>query len=280
MQIQIRSEFQSRSSGKERDTETGLDYFGARYYASNMGRFMSPDWSSKPSPVPYAELGDPQSLNLYGYVRNNPLSKADADGHCDSWGTCVQWVKDFVQAFKATNVNVTKSAYVVNSQSKDPSVALTKSDVKAMGGSVNATASGNNSSIKVTATPGASTSTTFGAGNVEGTVTNSFATGSAGASAGPDRTGAEAKAELLNWGGSISIGSVTLSGNVCVVCAGAGVSAGKTGFDVTAEAGVAGAGFSLNVGGKDVVSKSDTLGQTNVSDHVPYPVPDRQREQQ
>lgn len=44
---------------------------------------MSPDWAAKASPVPYATFGDPQSLNLYSYVRNNPLSKADADGHCD-----------------------------------------------------------------------------------------------------------------------------------------------------------------------------------------------------
>jgi len=32
-----------RYTGKERDTESGLDYFGARYYGSNMGRWMSPD---------------------------------------------------------------------------------------------------------------------------------------------------------------------------------------------------------------------------------------------
>ena len=32
--------------------------------------------------MPYAQMDDPQSLNLYAYVRNNPLSKADADGHC------------------------------------------------------------------------------------------------------------------------------------------------------------------------------------------------------
>ena len=68
-------------TGKERDTESGLDYFGARYYASNMGRMMSPDWSSKAEPVPYAKLDDPQSLNLYSYVRNNPLRFVDADGH-------------------------------------------------------------------------------------------------------------------------------------------------------------------------------------------------------
>jgi RHS repeat-associated protein len=69
-------------TGKERDAESGLDYFGARYYASNMGRWMSPDWSEKVEPVPYAKLDDPQSLNLYEYVSNNPLNQVDADGHC------------------------------------------------------------------------------------------------------------------------------------------------------------------------------------------------------
>jgi RHS repeat-associated protein len=68
-------------TGKERDSESGNDYFGARYYASSMGRFMSPDWSAKEEPVPYAKLGDPQTLNLYAYVGNNPLSRVDVDGH-------------------------------------------------------------------------------------------------------------------------------------------------------------------------------------------------------
>ena len=71
-------------TGKERDSESGNDYFGARYYASTMGRFMSPDWSAKAEPVPYAKLDDPQSLNLYDYVRNNPLSRVDVDGHYDA----------------------------------------------------------------------------------------------------------------------------------------------------------------------------------------------------
>jgi RHS repeat-associated protein len=39
-------------TGKERDSESGNDYFEARYYASSMGRFMSPDWSAKEEPVP------------------------------------------------------------------------------------------------------------------------------------------------------------------------------------------------------------------------------------
>lgn len=39
-------------TGKERDTESGNDYFGARYYASTMGRFLSPDWSDGSDPDP------------------------------------------------------------------------------------------------------------------------------------------------------------------------------------------------------------------------------------
>jgi RHS repeat-associated protein len=68
-------------TGKERDAETNNDYFDARYYASSMGRFLSPDWSAKVEPVPYAKLDSPQSLNLYVYVGDNPLSGFDADGH-------------------------------------------------------------------------------------------------------------------------------------------------------------------------------------------------------
>ncbi|WP_263376068.1 RHS repeat-associated core domain-containing protein [Granulicella aggregans] len=73
-------------TGKERDAESGLDDFGARYYGSNMGRWMSPDWSAKTEPVPYANLGDPQSLNLYAYVRGNPVGRADLDGHIEDMG--------------------------------------------------------------------------------------------------------------------------------------------------------------------------------------------------
>ena len=71
----------SRSTGKERDAETGLDYFGARYFSGAQGRFTSPDWSADPDPVPYADFQNPQSLNLYSYVLNNPLKSTDPDGH-------------------------------------------------------------------------------------------------------------------------------------------------------------------------------------------------------
>ena len=67
--------------GKERDAETGNDDFGARYYSSNFGRWLSPDWSSTPAPVPYANLTNPQTLNLYAMVEDDPESFADLDGH-------------------------------------------------------------------------------------------------------------------------------------------------------------------------------------------------------
>ncbi len=68
-------------TGKERDAETGNDDFDARYYSSVYGRFLSADWSAVPAAVPYANLTNPQTLNLYAIVRDNPESFADLDGH-------------------------------------------------------------------------------------------------------------------------------------------------------------------------------------------------------
>jgi len=62
-------------SGKERDSETGLDYFGARYMSSAQGRFTSPDPATSS-----AKLDDPQTWNRYAYVTNNPLRYVDSDG--------------------------------------------------------------------------------------------------------------------------------------------------------------------------------------------------------
>jgi len=73
-------------TGKERDSESGNDYFGARYYASAMGRWLSPDWNGSPVPVPYADFTNPQTLNLYAYVSNNPLRRNDPTGHAAKTG--------------------------------------------------------------------------------------------------------------------------------------------------------------------------------------------------
>jgi RHS repeat-associated protein len=59
---------------KERDNETGLDYFGARYFSSGQGRFTSPD-----EPLIGQDEPDPQTWNLYSYRSNNPLIRVDED---------------------------------------------------------------------------------------------------------------------------------------------------------------------------------------------------------
>ena len=79
----IRQKFTSQ----ERDIETGLDYFGARYYSSIQGRFTGPDT--------FGGVADnPQSLNLYLYVNNNPLRAIDPNGH---------WTFDVMAAFIVQN---------------------------------------------------------------------------------------------------------------------------------------------------------------------------------
>ena len=67
---------QRRFTGKERDRETGFDYFGARYYSAEVGRFTSVD----PATTLEENLLDPQRWNRYAYGRNNPLRYADPDG--------------------------------------------------------------------------------------------------------------------------------------------------------------------------------------------------------
>jgi RHS repeat-associated protein len=64
---------------KERDNETGFDYFGARYYSSLQGRFTSPD-------KPFADQfqTNPQSWNPYLYVRNSPCNNVDVNGRCSA----------------------------------------------------------------------------------------------------------------------------------------------------------------------------------------------------
>jgi RHS repeat-associated protein len=74
--------------GKERDTETQNDDFGAREYSWRFGRWLSADWSSVPAPVPYANLSNPQTLNLYAMVADDPESFADLDGHDRNQSGC------------------------------------------------------------------------------------------------------------------------------------------------------------------------------------------------
>ena len=99
---------------KERDNETGLDYFLARYYSSTQGRFTSPD--------PLLSSGmvvDPQSWNRYSYVLNNPLMLIDPDGlYVFDSGVSEDQKKKFNAGLAQAKSNLEKiaKAYGANSQ--------------------------------------------------------------------------------------------------------------------------------------------------------------------
>jgi len=78
---------EQKFTGQIRDSETGMDFFPRRYYASAVGRFTSPDPMNLG-----ADLLDPQSWNAYAYVRNNPLALVDPMGLCtfDAEGNAVE----------------------------------------------------------------------------------------------------------------------------------------------------------------------------------------------
>jgi len=61
-------------TGQERDNETGLDYYNARYYSDHIRRFTQPD-------TYVSDMYNPQDLNEYSYVLNNPLRYTDPTGH-------------------------------------------------------------------------------------------------------------------------------------------------------------------------------------------------------
>ncbi len=79
---------------------------------------MVPDWAAKPAAVPYAEFGNPHSLNLYGYVGNNPLLHADPDGHCWPAQSCYQALANALNSYAAKVQN--------NSVNSSPAVAALK----------------------------------------------------------------------------------------------------------------------------------------------------------
>jgi len=80
-------------TAKERDQETGLDYFGARYYGSKVARFNSID----PSMTLRENTLDPQRWNRYAYGRNNPLRFVDPDGR--DWLYRTVMGEQYVQQF-------------------------------------------------------------------------------------------------------------------------------------------------------------------------------------
>ena len=74
-------------TGKPLDDETGLMYYGARYYNPSLGRFITPDTIVQ-SP------GTPQTLNRYTYCNNNPVNNIDPTGH--SWRKFWKKFGDFI----------------------------------------------------------------------------------------------------------------------------------------------------------------------------------------
>jgi RHS repeat-associated protein len=108
-------------TGKERDAETGLDYFEVRYMSSAQGRFTSPDpltwqvwqYGSDDEKAKFQEfISDPQNFNLYAYVRNNPLKYTDPTGtyYCNgSDADCKKVEAAYNQAVAAAaNKNLSK----------------------------------------------------------------------------------------------------------------------------------------------------------------------------
>ena len=74
-------------TGQTEDEAAGLYWYASRAYDPEIGRFVSPD-SIVPDP------SNPQSLNRYAYVRNNPLKFVDPSGHSDEWLSDA-WISDF-----------------------------------------------------------------------------------------------------------------------------------------------------------------------------------------
>ncbi|MEW5976654.1 MAG: RHS repeat-associated core domain-containing protein [Acidobacteriota bacterium] len=83
------TDLRHKFTAKERDSESNLDYFGARYFSGAQGRFTSAD-----EPLVDQDVRHPQSWNLYAYVRNNPLRFRDPRGRaCVSNGNG-GWIDD------------------------------------------------------------------------------------------------------------------------------------------------------------------------------------------
>lgn len=128
-------QYRSLSTGKERDAESGNDYFDARYYASSMGRFLSPD----PAGVRAIKLANPQTWNWYAYTLNNPLRYTDPTGMytcADDHNKCAT---DRDKAFEAArqrdlsskDKGVAAAAAAYGDPTKDNHVAVQYTDAKA-----------------------------------------------------------------------------------------------------------------------------------------------------
>jgi RHS repeat-associated protein len=114
----VETRVRSRYTGKERDAESGLDDFEARYYSSGLGRFMRPDPQNAG-----ASPEEPQSWNAYAYAGNNPLNNTDPDGLnylvCEANGkNCAdlnqKQYDEYLSSLKGTNTTVDSTGLIQN----------------------------------------------------------------------------------------------------------------------------------------------------------------------
>ena len=116
-------------TGKERDSESGLDNFGARYDSSSLGRFMSVD----PVIVTPARMLDPQRFNLYAYARNNPLNYTDPSGQDINFVNDTDEGRKKALAKIAKNLTAKEATNIGMRQKKDGSYEAFVIDKKAIG---------------------------------------------------------------------------------------------------------------------------------------------------
>jgi RHS repeat-associated protein len=157
-------------TGKERDAESGLDNFEARYYGSSLGRFMSPD------PLG-GHQDDPQPLNRYAYVRNNPLNLTDPTGldfnlQCtqtkDNASTCQNGVQGTTttdangkSTFNATVISNDKNGNLVDQNGNQYNATVS-------GAGVSFSQAGSNQSSMGTFINGSNATTIQGSGDLAG----------------------------------------------------------------------------------------------------------------
>jgi RHS repeat-associated protein len=115
-------------TGKERDTESGNDYFEARYFGSSMGRMLSPD------PIG-GDLSNPQSLNKYAYALNNPLRFTDPTGLyvCRDGQDCSAFEKVLASLRDSTNADVARAAAAYGALGEDNGVTVGFADMSKKG---------------------------------------------------------------------------------------------------------------------------------------------------
>jgi len=105
-------------TGKELDSETGLYYYGARYYDAELGRFVSEDpLQFRPGELMKTFGTNPQALNFYAYVLNNPMNITDPSGEC-AWDACA------LETYGAVTVIGTIAAYIYIQLTPEPEISV------------------------------------------------------------------------------------------------------------------------------------------------------------